>query len=111
MEWILIAITLAGDGSAPRYEQIARFETKEVCAYAPEGLRTEHSGSWADMVFSSERGNPWEIRFRCIPATHQGLEDALGQEERAALFLAGKGEYAPPWWRDRLEQIKAISRD
>jgi hypothetical protein len=111
MDWILIAITMSASGQPQRFEQIARFETMEVCEYAPEGLRTIHTGATPETVLSRERSNPWVVQFRCIPATQKGLVEALDSEEKAARFLAGKGHYSAPWWKDRLEHIRAIGKD
>lgn len=110
MNWLLIAVTMFPDNQPHRYEQIASFETREVCQYAPEGLGVNRGGT-PDTVIGENRKAPWVVEFRCIPSTDAALRETLDAEEKAALFLAGRGDYEAPWWKDRLDEIRRIRRD
>ncbi len=102
MEWILIAITMAASGQPTEYRQVASFEDRAVCEYAPEALRTRPIDTSASSVVGE--GGQWVVQFRCVPSTKHALVEELDAQDAAAMFLAGKGEYTGPWWQKRLDK-------
>ncbi len=75
MEWILIAITMTASGQPTEYRQVASFEARAVCEYAPEALRTRPIDTSASSVVSE--GGQWVVQFRCVPASHSNTFGTL----------------------------------